>query len=378
LTTRRTLAIAHVADATMKKNQGPTAVGAPSGLPPAEPITALIVVGRGELLHLSPAKMAFTVGSDTPPVTDICVVSKDGAPERISRRHAALFRDAYRLVVHDLSRNGTYFRGRRITKEVIQAGDTFDLVDVSLLAVDEQLVNLREDLRMALGFEAHATVDAALANIAKGGNLLLVGPPGCDQAQLARRIHERSARRLNQFRDLGTESFTSTALVAALTEATLGTVFLDLHRPGRPVSVAAARELFHADRHVRVIVSAPSVREAYERLGEHGARMDAIEIPGIGQRRDDVVRLFDFLCAEVPSERRLGELEPEWDLDSLKGYGWPENLDEMRRELPWLVALAEHKKVRATARALDMPHNTLSFWIKRIGLTPRTGRKRGA
>jgi DNA-binding NtrC family response regulator len=229
---------------------------------------------------------------------------------------------------------------------------------------------------MALGFSAHAAVDAALAAIATGGHLVLSGPPGCDHRQLARKIHERSARRHHLFVELGADSVSGPALAAALSEAALGTLFLDLHRPGRPLAIASLKELFSPDRHVRVIVAAPSIAHAMQRLGEASTRLTPIEIPAIKARRDDVLVLFDYLCAELPTERRLVELEPAWDAGSLATYDWPGNLDEMRQELPWLVALAEHAKVRATARALDMPHNTLAKWIKRIGLAPRGGRKR--
>jgi hypothetical protein len=363
----------------MKKSLGPTAVGGPSGLPPAEQITALVVVGRGEVLRLSPAKMKFTLGSDLPPVTDLRVTTPgapDTTPEVISRRHAELYRDSFRLLVHDMSRNGTFFRDRKITKDVtIEAGDTISLAGVKLLAIDEQLANLRTDLSMALGFAAHASVDDALATIAKGGHLLLAGPPGCDHRQLARKIHERSARRFHAFVELGADALSGPALAAALGEASLGTVVLDLHRPGRPLAVATVKELFNPDRHVRVIAAAPSVAQAYQRLGEGCARLTPIDIPPIKARRADLLVLFDYLCAELPTERRLAELEPAWDTGSLTAFDWPGNLDEMRHELPWLVALAEHKKVRATARALDMPHNTLGKWIKRIGLTPRGARR---
>lgn len=359
----------------MKKSLGPTAVGGPAGLPPPEPITALVVVGTGAVLRLSPAKMKFTLGSDLSPVTDLRVTTPgapDSTPEVISRRHAELYRDSFRLLVHDMSRNGTFFRDRKVTKDVhIEAGDTIGVAGVKLLAIDEQLANLRADLSMALGFSAHPAVDQALATIAKGEHLLLAGPSGCDHRKLARKIHERSARRHHRFVELGADSASSPALMAALSEASLGTLLLDLHRPGRPLAIASLKELFSPDRHIRVIVTAPSVAHAMQRLGEACTRLTPVEIPPIKERRDDILVLFDYLCAELPTERRLAELEPAWDASSLSVYAWPGNLDEMRQELPWLVALAEHKKVRATARALDMPHNTLAKWIKRLGLAAR-------
>ena len=360
----------------MTKQLGPTAVGEPRALPPAEPITALVVVGRGEVLRLSPAKAQFTLGSDGPPATDLTVRrAMNGEPELVSRRHAVLYRDAYRIVIHDLSRNGTFFQGRRISKEVIQAGESFHVVDVPLLAIDEQLANLREDLRLALGLSAHPTVDEALATIALGGHLLLIGPPGCDQRVLARRIHDRSPRRSNSFVEIDPHSIGAGAIASAASEAALGTAFLDLHQPGRGLSPTLIREVFERDRHVRVIVSAPSQEEAIERLGAHRARFDVIEVPSIADRRADLIALFDYLCAELPTELRLKDLAPVWDPRSLESYPWPGNLDQMREELPWPIALAQHKKVRATARVLNMPHNTLSKWIQRVGPQPPRGRR---
>jgi hypothetical protein len=73
----------------------------------------------------------------------------------------------------------------------------------------------------------------------------------------------------------------------------------------------------------------------------------------------------------APSFRRSdgsASYTPEWDVASLEEHDWPGNLIEMHQELPFLLGLAEHKGVRATARVLGMQHNTLSKRLKRIGL----------
>ena len=76
-----------------------------------------------------------------------------------------------------------------------QGGRDVRVGDVTLLAMDDQMRQLRPVLRWVLGFDAHAYVDGTLEVITAGDPLLLVGPPACEQRYLAEQIHDTSARR---------------------------------------------------------------------------------------------------------------------------------------------------------------------------------------
>lgn len=145
---------------------------------------------------LAESKRLFTIG------TGACdlVIPKKLAP-KVSGFHATLERygDSALHVQDQQSKNGTFksIGENRLASFHVRAGESFWLAKTQLLVMDTQLTVLRPRLAWCLGLDAHAAVDAALATIAAGAPLALIGPAGLDALPLAEAIHRASPQRQN-------------------------------------------------------------------------------------------------------------------------------------------------------------------------------------
>lgn len=350
----------------------PTAPAQETGLslPPADAVIALRVVGsNAPEIPLSPLKRTFLLGSDAddPDVTVRVSSKMKGDPkvrEEVSRVHLLIKRTGNRIWIKDQnSTNGTFIKDRREDDGHIVAGESFRVGNVTLLAMDEQMVLLRPLLQWALGFKAHAYVDEQLQVIAAGGPLLLLGEPHCEQRWLAEQIHATSARRYSGFVPVS-RPFVDTMLAGA----TSGTAFVNL--AGVDLLPAPfVKELFGDTYRVRPIVAAPNEKTADEHLGhENARRLAKISIPPIRERREDVPRILNSLFRREPLNSKRSVTELEGAAEVVMAFDWPDNFEDLRRNAPRILALIEEGgNKRAAARRLGVKHQSLNSTLARIG-----------
>lgn len=365
-----------------KPGAGPSVPTAPAQsrglvLPPADAITALRIVGtKLPEIPLPPEKKIFNLGSDDHPDIDVRVSSRlakgdERAEEHVSRVHLQIQRKGNRLWIIDQdSTNGTFIKDRREREAFIAAGDTFRVGDdVALLAMDDQMRLLRPTLRWALGFDAHAYVDAMLAVVNSGDPLLLIGSPACEQRYLAEQIHATSARRSLGFVAISAP-LPEREEAGGLASASHGTAYLDLSSFSR-VPAWFVDNLFGDTYQVRPIIAAPSIEIARKHFGDLNiSRLRVVAVPAIKDRRRDVPGILNSLFRQTPlnSEREVGELGAA-RLERLMAFEWPDNFDDLRRNAPKILAYIESGfNETAAARALGRSRQSLGESLRRIGL----------
>jgi FHA domain-containing protein len=356
----------------------PTTRAAQTGLDllPANAVKALQIVGTGlPEIGLPSGKRWLNLGSDDHPDIHLRVSSRIAqgdmrVPEKVSRFHLQIQRKGSHLWIIDKnSMNGTFIQDRRELDGYIAAGERLRVGDVTLLAMDDQMLLLRPILRWVLGFDAHAYVDEMLEVITTGGPLLLIGPAACEQRYLAEQIHSMSARRTFGFSPI-LSPVPERDQVGDLVAASHGTAYLDLAEHHRLPAWFVAH-LFGDSLRVRPIIASPSVEAARLCFGEHNVRkLCAITIPAIKDRSGDVPGILDSLFRQPPleSEHEIATLGEE-RLKRLKAFEWPDNFDDLRRNAPKILAYVEAGfNTRAAARKLGKSHQSVSASLHRIGL----------
>lgn len=172
--------------------------------------------------------------------------------------------------------------------------------------------------------------------------LLLRGEPGTGKKAVARAIHRagRAGRPFVTIRDAG-----GTPVADLLARASGGTLVLEaLDDLETELQTELLRALDGQAHGARILATMTDHRPRahlpgplLERLADH-----ALEVPALGQRRDDVGRLmFHFLgskLAELDATERLadpGPFAPPWLpvrlVATLAEYDWPRNVGQLRR-----------------------------------------------
>ena len=284
--------------------------------------------------------------------------------DQVSRSHCALERDGDGYVASDLgSSNGTFVDGRRTESTALKPGSVLRVGD-TILVYDERaplpgLGNVRPEVGRSLGLLAAQH----LADLAATTDdpILIVGPTGAGKELLAQRVHDASGRPgplvpvncATMNRDLlGSEMFghVKGAFSGAqrdrpglFVEANGGTLFLDevaelpldqqaallravQERRIRPVG--ADREI---DVDVRIVSATHQDLEALEASGVFRGDLYArlagvtIELPGLAQRREEVLPLFRHFLEDAALTITADAAE------ALLVYGWPRNIRELRQ-----------------------------------------------
>ena len=319
-------------------------------------MTSLRYLGRDlAALVLPPSKARFTIGSGACDLVIPRTVST-----KVSGFHAQIERHGSGLLVHDQqSKNGT-FRSRttpRVATASVQAGESFWLGDVGLLAMDDDLDVLRPRLARSLGLEQHVPIDRGLGLIAAGGALALVGPAGLGEVELAKAIHAASTHRNNFFLHVDAEPLPS------LAHSFGGTVLLELDQLKR-VPATYLVTLFDTARGLRPIVVARSDRTLQRHLDHY--RTEVVTLMPLAERPNDIARLLAMhWIEELHTGRRVEELAR--GVAAIGRHAWRRNLAELYEQSPRLLAYLEHGTLRAAAAALGIKHQTLAAHFKRIG-----------
>lgn len=352
-------------------------------LPPAAPrddadmVVALREMERDCEHVLSLERVNFTVGSAEP--CDVRVVDR-----HVSAQHCLLARRGQRLrVVDQDSHNGTYFGGRRERTFDLGPGDVFKVAGVSLMAMTAEMREAHAVLSEVVDSGASArtsvaTVDWILAEVLKGGHVLMLGEPACDQERLARAIHAASYRRHAPFQQSSVFPAERLEQRKMLDKARNTSLFFVVRHDSTPPDEAFRSMLLSADFCVRLLVSAPSLAVAVNCFGlEATSRMRQILICPVRERMGQVPLLLDRFLEEQGSSLRIADLTKA-NQRALLSHKWPENLEELHDAAARMAALAKHGSMRKAALALDMARTTLQSWLDRIMLElPLDGKTAG-
>ena len=337
----------------------------------------LLVIGAHGVraVELANAR-TFTIGRNE--AADLVVDD----PE-LSRIHARLRWDGT-LAVFDLgSSNGTMVRGQALQAQswvTIAPGETIDLGGTTLVL---------EQLGLPLpGDGAPLTMDAVLSISDKVAasdlSVLLLGETGVGKGVLARRLHERSARRAARLVELNCAALPESLLEGelfgyergAFTGATnakpglleiadRGTVFLDevgelppsvqakllrvieernvMRLGGRDTRTTDVRFVAATNRDLSIEVAQGRFRsDLYYRL--NGI---TLYIPPLRERRDEIIPLAESFLADAAARTGApsdSELTPEVRALLLR-HPWPGNVRELRNVVRRAVVLADGKPI---------------------------------
>ncbi len=324
----------------------------------ADPITALRIVGREVEYPLLAGHAIFTLGSL--PSCDLHIESK-----HISGFHCSLQRKGQRLRVTDQqSHNGTYFGGRREQSFDIGPGDMFTVASTTLVALNEEMRQVRPTLIEILGGDRRAAVDELVFSSGRGQHLILLGEEGCEQGRLARAIHQASPRRYRPLLELSEVPSERAAQRAILDGAHNGGLLLSLKERTAPPDDAFRSMLLSADFRVRLYVAAPSLAVAVAVFGFDAiTRMIQVPLRPLRERAGDLPWLLDRIFHERQVKLRTADLRLV-NQRALEDHGWPQNFRELREAAHRLIALSAHETVAKAAEALEMPRTTLLYWVE--------------
>ena len=97
-------------------------------------------------------------------------------------------------------------------------------------------------------------------------------------------------------------------------------------------------------------------------------RVRSIELRALACRGHEIARLLAVLWRdELGSDRSVAALGPA-SLRGLAVHGWDGNFAALRVAAVRVLAYAEHRTVRAAARALGVRHQSLCSYLHRIGV----------
>jgi len=334
-------------------------------LPAPDAVTALRIIGTSVEIPLSPDRKGFGVGREMiPDLVQIALPS-----DFIGRHHATLRRKGGSLsVVDHESTNGTYKNDVRRSSCTVDPGETIRFADVRLLALDEHLRQLRNEvLPWCLGLDAHEFLDATIETIAEGKPILLIGPPYCEQRVLAEAIHHASPRRQRAFVAVDTALKSDGERTAVLRHASEGSMFVDLHAIPPPTEFFV-KHLFGTTYKVRPLISAPSYEKARVLLGdERVQQLRIIAVPSLAARRAEVPTLMDHWFAKQGSKCTVKRMRSD-HIEALRNYEWPRNFEDLRRQGHRILAIFAHGNLTRAAEALGVTPQAVSQGLARLGI----------
>lgn len=336
---------------------------------PSSAVTMLQEYGGELQLSVPPTRAHASLGSAPTPHVDLTVPRK-----YVSRLHAIVERRDTWIIVTNKSQNGTFFRGREEPSSPVKVGDRFTIGETELLALDDFLVVLREQMLRHIGFGAYRAVDEALVKIADEHQppLLLSGPRGSEPELLAKQIHRGSSRRDHPFKVIDDPRAGRDEVTSIVNGARGGVVFVDLSplRGGR-ASKHLADALFGPAAPARPIVFAPSLDSARTAFDGSADKLEEIPIPAVSDRLQDVAQLINLLLRELKSPARVEALARDRQ-EAVCSFEWPLNLADLRRNAPRLGAYLENDcNLSAAARSLGVDDSGLGVALARIGAVVR-------
>jgi hypothetical protein len=291
----------------------------------------------------------------------------------VLERHEAVMR-----VVDQGSHNGTIYEGRREATFELRPGSTFVAGPFTFLAVNEEMRRSSPVLAGILGpeedqsFERSATTDATPSSMmvlaTSGRHVLIASEPGCDQARLARTLHDISLVRARPPIALTKLPADRGRQREILDAASRSTLLLTIEPTSEIMDAAFVESIFSSSYRIRVIATASTVDKARAVLSEESVnKMRIVRLPALAFR-PTLPALLDHALAERGASIRFSQLA-EGNRTALREYGWPRNFDDLRLAAERLDALARAPSMRQAAETLGLAHSTLHHWSTQLGLT---------
>jgi two-component system, NtrC family, response regulator GlrR len=325
-------------------------------------VTALRVRGTDYELVMLAGKKRFTFGTSAE--CDLVVDNR-----RVSHSHALLERRDNRIIVIDMnSKHGLCVGGRKEAQFDLYAGGRFSVDEAVFYLLNDEMRLHRPVMAEILGPERMTEADDLVMAAMHGGPIVLHAEPGCDQERLARAIHGASLRRRHHFIVANPGPDGASPPPHLVERTNNGTLFLPL--AGTAAADAAFLEaLRRPENNVRLIVSATSVTDAIQRLGDdavggaHRAR-----IAPIRDRPGEISGLLERWFIDRGARRRFSDFTDD-NQAALRAHRWPRNLEELRDAADMLAQLAPYPSERRASEEANIPRTNVKRWLDAIGLT---------
>lgn len=294
----------------------------------------------------------------------------------VSRHHANLIRQGSRFLVMDRSTNGTWVKGKKVEKALLEGGDEFVIGPYVLRLTEEEpewdreteIKNLPGSIENFEGLVGSSPAMLQLFDMTKrvaesNGTVLVMGETGCGKELVARGVHNLSPRSSRPFvaincgaisqdlveselfgHDKGAFTGASAARKGAFEQADGGTLFLDevgelsLDLQPKLLRVLETGEIrrigSQRSTQVDVRVVAATHRDLKKEVEDGRFRADLlyrlyvlpVAVPSLRDRREDIPQLVHYFLGS------RGELQPE-ALERLVGHAWLGNVRELKNVL---------------------------------------------
>ncbi|MCE9575789.1 MAG: FHA domain-containing protein [Deltaproteobacteria bacterium] len=316
---------------------------------------------------------------NTWPLPDLPALAIGAAPEcdvritdvGVSAVHARLERTGPGWRVHDVSRNGTFLGGQRATTFDVVVGTRFDVARTPLVAVSSTMQGTADVLGVYLGLDQAPAISTALLAGHREATIVIVGPPGNGQRELARLLHHVSTRRRQPAIELIDAS--SGRLWPQQEAIPAATAFLDLREVALAGPLAAARAALLGDRRWRWIIAATSESQACSALRvPHLRDAHLIALPRLDERTDDRRALVERLFAQVaPVTLAMLPARTSRILLAPRAYA---SLDELRSLVRQVATLALTGVSANGAQRLGLHLEHLALLAEKLGFPPGSRR----
>lgn len=303
---------------------------------------------------------AFAIGAA--PECDVRI-----ADVGVSAVHARLERTGAGWRFHDVSRNGSFLGGQRAALFDVVVGTRFDIARTPLVAVSSMMQGTADALGVYLGLDQAPAISTALLAGHREATVIIIGPAGNGQRDLARLLHHVSGRRRQpsvELTDAGAARLwpQQAALPAA-------TAFLDLRDVALAGPLAAARAALLGDRRWRWIIAAASESQACSALRvPHLRDGHLIALSRLDERTDDRCALVERLFAQVaPVTLAMLPAKTTRILLAPRAYA---NLDELRSLVRQVATLALTGVSANGAQRLGLHLEHLALLAEKLGFPP--------
>jgi hypothetical protein len=315
------------------------------------------------------------VTGQTWPLPELPAITLGAAPEcdvriadiGVSAAHARLARTATGWRLHDVSRNGTFLGGQRAAVFDLEVGTRFDFARTPLVAISAAMRGAADPLAVYLGLDQPAAISNALVASDREATLVIVGPRGNGQRDLARLLHHVSARRGQPAIELDDHEAARRWQSHRATPAAMA--YLDLQSVALADPVSAARAALLGDRRWRWIVAAGSESQACSALRvPHLRDAHLIVLRRLDERADDRRALVDRLFAQVAPVTVA--MLPEKAARILLAPRRYATLDELRSLIRQVATLALTGVSPNSALALGLHFEHLALLAEKLGFPP--------
>ncbi len=319
--------------------------------------------------------LRHVVTGQTWPLSELPSITLGAAPEcdvriadaGVSAAHARLARTATGWRLQDVSRNGTFLGGQRAAVFDLEVGTRFDLARTPLVAISAAMQGTADPLAVYLGLDQPAAVSHALVAAHREATIVVVGPRGNGQRDLARLLHHVSARRRQPAIELDDHEAARRWLYHRAAPA--ATAYLDLQAVALADPITAARAALLGDPRWRWIVAAASESQACSALRvPHLRDAHLVVLRRFDERTDDRRALIDRLFAQVAPVTMA--MLPEKTVRILTAPRRYATLDELRSLLRQVATIALTGVSPNSALALGLHLEHLTLLAEKLGFPP--------